>query len=243
MVVLRFFVSLFMAIFVPISNFISASSKAEAPVTYTEFETVEKKKRDYGAFAPGENDIFVDASAENGNGTQSSPFSNILSAKEKAKQLRSNGVDGKITVWISEGVYVFESTLVFDETDADNVVYRAMPDEQVSFSGAVTVDKWAEDTQNGVRVLTAEIPEGMKFDAVTKDGTTLPKTRYPETGYLTIETEDHSDALFTPENTPWEFTLADKSFIGNSSYNPSDIKNIEIQSCEFSIIGLMICII
>ncbi len=227
MVVIRFVVALFMAIIVPISNFFTEAFKEDVAVTYTEFEKAEKSPRDYGKFEPRENDIYVDISGSNGDGTQSSPFNSIVSAKEKAKKLRSNGIEEEITVWISEGTYIFESTLTFDQTDADNIVYRAMPGEDVRFSGAVCIDEWKEDTQNGVKVFTADIPENVTFDAVTKDGTALPKTRYPETGYLTIETEDHSDALFTPENTIWNLTLGDMAFIGNISYNPESLKNTE----------------
>ncbi len=227
MSVIRFIVALFMAIIVPISNFFTEKFQEAEPVTYTELEKLEKQARDYGKFEPEENDIFVDETKENGKGTQLSPFNNIISAKEKAKELRANGVSDKITVWISEGTYTFKDTLVFDETDAENVVYRAMPNEKVSFSGAVSVNEWKEDTQNGVRVFTAEIPDGMNFDAATKDGTTLPKTRYPETGYLTIETEDHSDAIWTEESMPWELCIGDRAFVGNSSYNPESIKNVE----------------
>ncbi len=224
---IRFIVALFMAIIVPISNFFTTLFQEDESVTYTEFINTEKQPRDYGIFEPKTNDIFVALSEVNGNGTQTSPFNSIASAKEKAKQLRASGEKEKITVWISEGTYILEDTLSFDDTDADNVVYRAMPNEDVRFSGAVSINKWKEETQNGVRVFAAEIPEGMNFDAVIKDGKTLPKTRYPETGYLQIETEDHTDALFTTENTPWEFTRGDKSFVGNSSYNPESIRNVE----------------
>ncbi len=223
----RFIFAIFMAIIIPMCNFYNANFQEGEELTYTEYEKTEKQPRDYGKFEPQANDIFVSASAENGNGTQEQPFNNIVSAKEKAKEMRASGINDKITVWISEGTYILEQTLVFDETDADNVVYRAMPNENVSFSGAVSITNWREDTQNGVRVFTADIPDGMNFDAVTKDGTTLPKTRYPETGYLTIETEDHSDAMFTPENTVWSETLGDMAFIGNSSYNPESIKNVQ----------------
>ncbi len=211
----RFIIAVFMAVFVPLSNFFTAAfTKEETPV-YTEFEAQEKSERDYGEFEPNENDIFVSSALD------------LAAAKEKAKAMRADGITEKITVWIAGGDYFLDSTLVFDSSDAENVVYRAMPNETVNFTGAINIDSWAEDTQNGVRVFTAEIPEGISFDAVTKDGTTLPKTRYPEAGYLTVETEDHSDALFTPENALWEYTLADKAFIGNSSYNPSEIKNVE----------------
>ncbi len=226
MEVLRFFVALFMAIFVPLNGFFFPDEDNKN-LTYSEFEKTQKQARKYGEFNPNENDIFVDAAVEGGNGTRDLPFATVEQAKAKAKELRANGIREKITVWIAEGTYIFEDTLVFDSTDAENVVYRACPNEKVEFSGAVNVSDWSEDIQNGVRVFTAEIPENLYFDAVTKDGKVLPKTRYPETGYLTIEKEDHSDALFTTENTFWEYTLCDKAFVGNSSYNPAEIKNVE----------------
>ncbi len=227
MEIIRFIAALFMAIIVPISGFFNSLFKGDEVLAYTEPTKSEKVQRDYGKFEPKANDIFVAEAAENGDGTEKSPFNNIFSAKEKAKELRASGLTEKITVWIAGGNYFLKDTLVFDETDAENAVYRAMPGEQVDFTGAVAIDNWVEDIQNGVRVFAADIPEGMQFDAVTKNGIALPKTRYPEAGYLTVETADHSDALWNEENKPWIYCLGDTAFIGNGSYNPESIKNVE----------------
>ncbi len=214
---LRFVVAIFMAIFIPISGFFTSvfDKGGDEVLTYTEFEKAEKSSRDMGTFKMEKYDILVSNTDE------------LLKAKEDLKALRKSGIEDKITVWLSEGDYFFAEALIFDSTDAENIVYRAMPEEDVNFTGAVEINTWYEDTQNGVKVLTADVPSNIKFDALIKDGTTLPKTRYPENGYLTIEKEDHSDALFTEENTPWDFTRGDTSFIGNMQYNPDNIKNVE----------------
>ncbi len=205
----------------------SLTLKADDNLNFKEQESMKKETRQFAAFEPSENDIYVDAANENGNGTRKAPFNNLVSAKEKAKKLRKQGVKDDITVWIGEGEYVFEETLAFDETDADNVVYCAMPNENVEFTGAKAVKGFREDKQNGVKVFVADIPKGIKFDSVVKDGKTLPKTRYPESGYLTVETEDHTNALWTEENKKWEYNLGDTEFIGSSQYNPKEIKNID----------------
>ncbi len=217
MEVIRFIVALFMAIIIPISGFFTElfAKGDEEILTYTEFENQEKSSRDYGELKKEKYDIVVSNTEE------------LLKAKEDLKTLRKDGITEKITVWLSGGDYVLADTLVFDETDAENAVYRAMPNEEVNFTGAIEINKWYEDTQNGVKVLCADIPDGLTFAAVTKDGTTLPKTRYPETGYLQIETEDHTDAIWTEENVPWIYNLGDRAFIGNMSYNPTEIKNVE----------------
>ncbi len=213
---IRFLLSLFMAIIIPISGFFTGLfDKGDEVLNYTEFKKAQKASRDFGTFEPKENDLFVSNTDE------------LYKAKEELKEMRKNGITEKITVWLSGGEYLLYETLIFDETDAENVVYRAKPNEEVEFTGAVKITEWYDDIQNGVNVLTSDIPAGMSFDAVTKDGVTLKRTRYPETGYLQIETEDHSDALFTKENTPWEFTMGDMSFIGNSSYNPKELKNVQ----------------
>ncbi len=211
----------------PINSFFATLLNVDGDLTYAETAVSEKKSRDMGEFTPGKNDIFVDLNSMNGDGSENAPFSTVEQAKEKAKELRQNGIDDKITVWIKGGSYVFGETLEFNSTDAENVTYRAYPNEKVEFTGAVQISQWSKDTVNGVTVFSADIPEGMYFDAVTKDGETLRKTRYPETGYLKIEKEDHSDALFTPETTIWEYTLGDRAFLGNSEFNPDEIKNIE----------------
>ncbi len=225
--IIRCIFAVFMAVIIPLSGFFTSLFQGENILNYTEYPKTEKSERNYGEFLPSENDIFVDASAESGNGTRNSPFNNIISAKEKAKEIRNQGINDRITIWISEGTYIFEDTIIFDNEDADSVVYRAMPNEKVEFSGAVSINNWKEDKQNGVRVFTADVPDGINFDAVTKDGTTLPKTRYPETGYLIVEAEDHSDAIWTEENMPWSFCIGDKAFVGNASYNPENLKNVE----------------
>ncbi len=227
MQVIRFIISILMAIIMPINSFFASVFNVDGNLSFTENVTAEKLKRNMGDFNPMKNDIFVDAAFLNGDGSEAKPFNSIVKAKEKAKVLRKNGIDDKITIWIRGGEYFFDKTLKFDSYDAGNVVYRAYPNEKVAFTGAVSLTQWYQENVNGIPVFVSNVPDNMYFDSVVKDGITLPKTRYPETGYIKIEKEDHSDALFTDETSPWEYTLGDNSFIGNMSFNPESIKNIQ----------------
>ena len=184
-------------------------------VNFTEPQKQEKQLRDDGVFEKGENDFVVTTKEE------------LIGAKNELKALRASGNSDRITVWIRGGEYTFEETMTFDESDADNVVYRAYPGEKVSFTGTVSLTGWTEETVNGITAWSTPIPQGMNFEAAVKDGKVLPKTRYPEKGYLTIETEDHSDAIFTEETTPWYLGYGDRAFVGNPSYNPEQLKNVE----------------
>lgn len=214
---IRTIIAIFMAIFLPISNYIGSLTKEVTELNFTEFEKTEKPKRDEGTFVMGENDIIVEGDS----------VRDIEEAKESLKKLRERGIDDAVTVWIRGGEYTFDKALVFDESDADNVTYRAYPGEKVVFSGALALSDWKEEQVNGITAWSTSVPDGISFDCAVKDGTTLPKTRYPEKGYLTIEKEDHSDAMFTDETTPWFLGYGDRAFVGNKAYNPDSIKNVE----------------
>ncbi len=224
---LKSFTSLFMVILISINVFTgTAFGEKRENVTYTPYETQEKSKRQHHSYTPTENDIYVHIKSQNGDGSEENPFNTLEEAKQKAKEIRQNGVTDHINVWILPGDYFIAEPITFDDTDAQNISYIAFPGASPSFTGAKALDNWYEDTQNGVKVFTADIPEDLSFDAMVKDGKTLPKTRYPESGYLTIETEDHTNSIWTEETKKWEYNLGDTQFIGNSQYNPENIKNI-----------------
>ncbi len=213
-------------VMVALMAFSSLTLKTDENLIFKQTEQLEKTERQNVEYKPNENDIYVNAKSRNGDGTKEKPFSSVQDAKNAVERLRISGNNEHINIWLYDGEYFIDETLCFNENN-DNISFKAYPDCKPSFTGAKEITEFKEETQNGVKVFVADIPDGMKFDAVVRNSTTLPKTRYPESGYLQIETEDHTNALWTEENRSWEYNLGDTEFIGNVQYNPKEIKNIE----------------
>ena len=157
---------------------------------FPEVNQTEKSAFDEGEFVPGEYDIVVsprgDDSAE---GTLDNPLRTVYAAKEKVKALK--GADcGAVTVWLREGVYVIDDTLVFDSSDCPNVVYRSYPGEDVAFSGSKEISgNWQHTQINGVDALVTDVAvdsEDDYFRSLFKDGKRLSRSNYPKQGVLKV---------------------------------------------------------
>ncbi len=131
---------------------------------------------------PGADDIFVATDGNDSNpGTQDSPLASFAAAKEKAKSVAGSEA---VTVWFRGGTYYLDETVVFDETDRNNAVYSAYPDEEVVISGGKQITGWQTTEINGVTAWVADVPQGEDFMALYgKDGH-LPTTFYPENSYF-----------------------------------------------------------
>lgn len=180
------------------------------------------------------NGIFVSPDGNDSNdGTFQNPLKTVKAAKEKLKSLNLNGE--KVTVYLREGTYYFDETLCFDSSDAQNVTFKSYNGEKVEFSGAREISGFSEETVNGVKVFTKtlDISDGKRMKSFFKDGETLNITRYPETGYFTVDSVNTDDNLFTEENTPWSLTLGQQSFnakkedVKEEFYNLKDV-NVRI---------------
>ncbi len=213
-------------VMVILTLFGSLTLKSDENLKFAEQKNMVKTERQYDEYIPSENDIYVNAKSRNGNGSKESPFTYIEEAENMVRQLRSIGIKEHINIWVYGGEYFIENTLEFNE-DNDNISFKAYPGEKPSFTGARKITGFKESTQNGVKVFVADVPTGLKCDSVVKNGKTLPKTRYPESGYLQIETEKHMNAIWTEEDKKWEYNLGDTEFAGSIQYNPKEIKNIE----------------
>lgn len=88
--------------------------------------------------------------SDDGRGTIDSPYKSIEKAKEAVKSLNT---DEKINVYIREGVYCIEDTLVFDETDGreNYITYSAYDGEDVTISGGRKIEGWSTYDGNIVR--------------------------------------------------------------------------------------------
>ena len=223
--------SLIMCAFLSVSGLFGSGSKQN--FTYAEDEITEKAEKEMTEYRFGENDICVSVSGNDGSaGTEAEPVATLGRAKELAAEKRAAGA-GHINVWIRPGEYHLSEKLDFTENDASDVSYIAAGGGKVTVSGDVKISGWKADSLNGHECLSAEIPRGASHTSVFKNGKTLPQTRYPETGYFTIEKEDHSGALYTAEDSPWSLTYGDLQFTPAGGQEIKDFRNPECVTVRF----------
>lgn len=141
------------------------------------------------AYAEEKSMIFVSTNGNDGaSGSINAPLATISAAKEKAKKL-----NGEVAVYFREGSYSFNDTVRFDSKDKSNVVYKAYNNENVVFTSGTPYSGFEECTVNGVRAFKKNIGKNANFNILFDDKTTLSKTRYPENGYLYVDSVADSD--------------------------------------------------
>lgn len=89
--------------------------------------------------------VYVDRT-KNGTGTKESPIGDIQAAINCVRSIKNSiGLPkGEFPVYFRDGIYPISKSIVFDKNDSGNentrIVYRAYPDENVSFCGGITID-------------------------------------------------------------------------------------------------------
>ena len=219
-------VAFFMAILTPILGLFQKTDTSSC--NYTENPTVETKEKDLTAYSFGENDIAVSVNGSDENdGTEAAPVATVQKAKELAAAKRGRGAAGEIRIWIGEGTYRFTEAMQITAADGNDIAFIAVPGEKVVFDGSVMLEGWQADKANGHDCLSAPVPDGLHFNAVFQNGNVMPQTRYPEEGYFYIEKEDHTNAKFTAENTPWSLTYGDMELTPSVKQKIRNFKNPE----------------
>lgn len=184
------------------------------------------------AFAfPDDSDITLyvsaDASAD-GQGTLSDPVS-LQGAKDKLKTMKETVVEGdKATVYLMGGTYSVDDTIKFTADDMPNVTYKAYDKNRVEITGAKPITGFTESTANGVKVFTKKIDKTVgvySFKSLFSDTNELRVPRFPEEGYFTVKATAPEDDIWTEENRPWEYTLGQRSFYGDTADLTVDFRN------------------
>lgn len=214
-------VAFFMAIITPL---IGLFYKPKTAVyRYTDNQIIDKEEKAMTEYEFGANDIAVSVSGSDENdGSEAYPVATVQRAKELAKQK-----NGEIRIWISGGIYYFTESMKFTSDDAENISFIAKPGEEVIFDGSMKIGGWQQDRANGHDCFSATVPDGLHFNAVFQGKNVLPQTRYPEEGYFYIEDENHENAKFTEENTPWSLTVGDMEMTPSSKQEIKAFKNPE----------------
>ena len=187
----------------------------------------------------GGHDLFVSPEGDDAaEGTMEAPLRTPLAAKEKLKSLKGTlGENERVCVWLRAGRYELSQPLIFTSADLPNVTWAAWKNEEVVFSGAKEISGFTEETVNGVRAFVKDLgpedPAG--FRSLFCGSRALRAPRWPESGYLTVKALAPEDDLFTEENTPWEFTLGQRSFYADPADLPafSDPENVQVRILHY----------
>jgi hypothetical protein len=116
--------------------------------------------------------------AENGNdknpGTKDKPFASLEKARQTVQKLLSNNSDSHIIVYIREGTYYLQKTVVFGVQDYpkgnNKITYKAYGKEKPVFSSGIKIKDWQKLSRlNNIpekalgKVWVANVPESLGF--------------------------------------------------------------------------------
>lgn len=131
-------------------------------------------------------------------------FPSIPAALDFVRELRRIGVGQPIAVRLTADTYSLSSPLRIDSGVSD-VTIEPAGDKRVTILGGVEITGFDWDTYNGVKCLSAPLPDVCKnekgecnFTDLYVNGSRASFTRYPAEGYLYPEdVENHEGQLFS----------------------------------------------
>ncbi len=108
--------------------------------------------------------------SDSNSGTESSPFKTIEKAKITVRQVNDNMTED-ITVYLKEGTYSIENTLLFTEEDGGTngytIHYQAYADDEVIVSGGREIETWSQYDGN---IYVADLTLDHKLRQLYVDG-------------------------------------------------------------------------
>lgn len=140
------------------------------------------------------------------------PVASLSRARDRARELKGEGVSGPITVLLRQGVHRLTSPLVLGPEDAGTeaapVIWSAYPGEDAVVSGARAITEWRErDDGRWVASLPTVAAGKWNFKTLYVNGERRERPRYPQDGYLRIAAWPSADQ--PPWNAPGDhFTFA-----------------------------------
>lgn len=149
----------------------------------------------------GAHDLFVSPAGDDAAaGTIGAPLKTLQAAKERIRSLRGAiGAEETVCVWLREGSYTLNETLVLDGAAFSNVTFRAYQNEKVTFTAGTPYTGFEESTVNGVRAFRKSVGD-VDFNVLFSAERALTRPRYPENGNLLVKSVDEADIL-NPEVT------------------------------------------
>ena len=210
-----------------------AARTGERTPRFTDLATPDKLclEEESFSFVPGDLTVSPDGD-DAAEGTPEHPLRTIGRAKAILASRADASEEGRpVHVWLRGGRYLLSEPLRFTSSDARNVIYLSYPGEQAQLCGGSAIrGGWRETTVNGVSAWVREAEDDFTSLYGEKEGA-VRRTRFPKEGYFLVQSPCLDGALFTQENTPWEYMLGECAFTADrndlqrlsSMRNPRDI--------------------
>lgn len=117
-----------------------------------------------GVFMKAEFYVYVSPAGNDENpGTIEMPFKSITRARDAVRKIKGS-VNSDITVYLREGIYILDTTILFNEKDSGEnkfkITYKSYPGEKVIISGGKSLKGWERIQMGNVNdVWRINVPE------------------------------------------------------------------------------------
>ena len=140
---------------------------------------------------PGSSQIFVSPAGDDGGpGTLAQPFATLERAQSEVRTLRRADPGRGVVVMLRGGVYRLERTLLFRPEDGGDesheVVWSAMPGEDVTVSGGRVIRGWVQEEEGLFRAPLPPELSGKEVRDLYLGTARLPRARHPDEGWLRV---------------------------------------------------------
>jgi parallel beta-helix repeat protein len=163
---------------------------------------------------------YVSANGSDSNvGSEQSPFATIEKAKLVVHEYLANGImNSDIIVYLRDGVYSVDNTLLFTEEDSGlygyNVIYKNYPNEHPVITGSKKITGW-EQYQNNI--FRANVGKGWDFDILYENGSMQTTARYPNKTDNNFEGYNTAIAYGEGNKSGFSFASNDIPLISNKN--------------------------
>lgn len=172
-------------------------------------------------------EYYVSLTGDDSNdGSKDAPFATIERARDEIRKLTGN-MTGNIIVHISDGEYVLENTLTFDERDSatNGFSVKYIGNGNTVISGGTEIGNFSlYDSEKNI--YCARVPDGMNFRQLYVDGVKMTRAR-SNTDFSTRivgASRFNADGTMIPEHL---------NYWGEDSLVPADYGEIYLNADEF----------
>ena len=132
-------------------------------------------------------EFYVSPSGSDGAlGTKAKPFASISRARDEIRALSARKKSSGVTVWVREGAYNFDESLIFEARDSGTekapITYSAYPGEGVVLKGSLKLDAKWKSYKDGIYVCSlAGTPlEDVETTQLFCEDRRMVRARYPD---------------------------------------------------------------
>ena len=171
-------------------------------------------------------ELYVATSGDDADpGTREKPLATVGRAKQAVRERIAAGLTSDVVVWIGEGTYRLDETLVFGPEDSGTeqfaVAYRACAGAKVTLSGGRPITGWRKSDGEVWSATVPGVTKGWTFRNLFVDGRRAVRARTPN-----VDAEPNGRQLKAVEMTKdrARFTVTLEPGVLGDWKNPSDVE-------------------